>query len=64
MSAGAASMSELERGRYLHVGRGIGDASQRPSFFDFEITFPIILIVLGGVLMIRSFVAHRGAASA
>jgi len=57
-------MSELERGRYLHVGRGIGDASQRPSFFDFEITFPIILIVLGGVLMIRSFVAQRGAASA
>jgi hypothetical protein len=34
------------------------------GFFDFEITFPIILIVLGGVLMIRAFVAQRGAARA
>ena len=34
------------------------------GFFDFDITFPVILIVLGGVLMIRAFVAQRGATGA
>ncbi len=31
------------------------------GFFDFEIAFPVILIALGGVLLVRAFTAQRRA---
>ncbi len=31
------------------------------GFFDFDIAFPVILIALGGVLLIRAFAAQRRA---
>ena len=33
------------------------------GFFDFDIAFPVILIALGGVLLIRAFMAQRRAAT-
>lgn len=34
------------------------------GFFGFDVTLPVVLIVLGAVLLLRVFVAQRGAARA